>query len=191
MSISPSFVTFQSFSYISLVQRRLTVGVSSTNSLLQAILEIVQQITGNKDPTTVYNQLTTQLAKSVESNNFTATLQAVSKALGANATAMAQVNSIVNSNPVIFIPPTYAPTNSPDDSSDKSNNGLSTNELAGIIIGGTFGGAVILGLLLLLRARLNREKVLVKPVGATSKYPPSDIDTSVPQYTVHHRSEPA
>lgn len=148
----------------------------------------MQQITGNKDPTTVYNQLTTQLTKSVESNNFTATLQAVSKALGANATAMAQVNSIVNSNPVVFIPPTSAPTNSPDDSSNSNNNGLSMNELAGIIIGGTFGGAIILGLLLLLRATLNREKVLVKPVTA-SKYPPSDVDTFAPQFTVHQRSE--
>ncbi len=142
MGVDISSVQLKALIQVSANRRRLTG--SSADLLAKAILEVVQQVTGGKDPTTVYQQLTAQITKAVESQNFTAVLKAVSKALGANSTALAQVNSIVNSDPVIFIPPspTYAPTNLPDD--NNSSKALSLNVLAGIIIGATFGGVWII-----------------------------------------------
>lgn len=181
MGVDVSSVQLKALIQVSANRRRLAG--SSADLVAKAILEVVQQVTGGKDPTTVYQQLTAQITKAVESQNFTAILVAVSKALGANSTALAQVNSIVNSDPVIFVPPspTSAPTNSPDDGSSKA---LSLNVLAGIIIGAAFGGVLIIGLLLLLRAKADKPNVLVVPA---SRYNPPDTNSSVPHYELHHR----
>lgn len=135
---------------------------TSSDLLAEAILQIIQQVTGGADPTALYQTLTTQLTKAVASNNFTAVLQTVSKSLGANATATAQVTKLVNTAPVIdYSPqqaPTYSPTNGPDNNDDNALNG---GEIAGIVIGATFGFVLLIGLFLWMKANSAAKATLV------------------------------
>ncbi len=135
---------------------------TSSDLLAEAILQIIQQVTGGADPTALYQTLTTQLTKAVTSNNFTAVLQTVSKSLGANATATAQVTKLVNTAPVIdYSPqqaPTYSPTNGPDSNDDNALNG---GEIAGIVIGATFGFVLLIGLFLWMKANSAAKATLV------------------------------
>lgn len=135
---------------------------TSSDLLAEAILQIIQQVTGGADPTALYQSLTTQLTKAVASNNFTAVLQTVSKSLGANATATAQVTKLVNTAPVIdYSPqqaPTYSPTNGPNNNDDNALNG---GEIAGIVIGATFGFVLLVGLFLWMKANSAAKATLI------------------------------
>lgn len=57
-------------------------------------------------------------------------------------------------------------------------------ELEGLHVGCAEGGVLIIGLLLLLRAKANKPNVLVVPA---SRYNPPDTNSSVPHYELHHR----
>eukprot|EP01040_Poterioochromonas_malhamensis_P004257 gene4257-4560_t len=159
MGIDVSTVKLQALVQVkSSTRRSLT---TSSDLLAEAILQIIQQVTGGADPTALYQTLTTQLTKAVTSNNFTAVLQTVSKSLGANATATAQVTKLVNTAPVIDYSPQQAPTYSPTNGPNDDDNALNGGEIAGIVIGATFGFVLLVGLFLWMKANSAAKATLI------------------------------
>ena len=183
MGVSVETVQLKALIQVQASRRRL----SSADLVAKAILEVIQEVTGGKDPSSVYQQLTDQITKAVQSNNFTAVLQSVAQALGADSAAAVQVNSIVNSDPVIFIPPsppTFSPTKAPSDSSSGSDEGLSIGAIIGIVVGGVFG-VVLIGLLV---RWMKSPRSKVYTTAGHPAFSEHDIDILVPNYNVQQKT---
>jgi hypothetical protein len=174
MGVPVDTVQLKALIQVQASHRRLRQLNAPPDLLAQAIMEVAQEVTAGEDPSYVYQQLTDEITQFVQFNNFTELLQSIAQTLGAEATAQVQVNSVVNSDPRIFIPPA-SPTKSPIGSSSGSDEGLSIGEIVGIVIAGTNGFVLTVLFLIWLRSRGKAtEDVLSPNVG-------HDIDVIVPR----------
>lgn len=111
---------------------------STASSSIVAITKVNAPLSDPSQSAALYTQLTSALNHSVSSNQFSHTLQSVSKATGAIETMNANATGVSSSAATVWSVATSSTSSSND-------NGLSGGAIAGIVIGGVAFLAVLLG----------------------------------------------
>ena len=114
---------------------RRALAVSGLNVLvtLETTIFLMEYPAFSSDPFLTYNTLTSKLTRDVLSGLFSELLRNISKSIGSNMTINVYCTQVINSEPIITNPITFA-----------SNHYLSTGVIVGVIFGSLLVGCLIM-----------------------------------------------